>query len=163
MMQLLAPAFDSTLVGELAQHALELNTAGILQTEGARDLAGPDFALSRADEGKKLLLRRKSGTMFAGMFDQRNVQAETLTAFKVRIAVPFRYSAACPPIFFLAFGVVVAVLAGLAGALRAGVRRRDDFPPRSALASIRPIASSSVTVSAVLSCGSVAFTPSWLT
>src|SRR6476660_3671829 len=64
--------------------------------------------------------------------------------------------------FFAAGALVVLAFAPLA-ALRGGALRRDREPPASARASIRPTASSSVTVSGVLSPVSVALTPAWLT
>src|SRR4051812_9335157 len=61
--------------------------------------------------------------------------------------------------FFSAGALVVLAFAPLA-ALRGGAFRRErEPPPDSARASIRPTASSSVTVSGVLSPGNVAFTP----
>src|SRR5262249_30358330 len=44
VMQLLAAALDAAFVGELAQHALERGAVGVLQAEGAGDLAGADLA-----------------------------------------------------------------------------------------------------------------------
>ena len=59
MMQLLASLFDRAFVGEIAQHALELGTHGILQPEGASDFAGADFAGVVADEGENVSLGGK--------------------------------------------------------------------------------------------------------
>ena len=44
VVQLLAAALDHAVVGELAQHALERGAVGVLQAEGARDLAHADLA-----------------------------------------------------------------------------------------------------------------------
>jgi hypothetical protein len=44
-------ALDAAFVGEFAQHALELGAVGVLQAEGARDLARADLAGLLADEG----------------------------------------------------------------------------------------------------------------
>ena len=53
MVQLLAALLDAALVGELAQHALERGAVGVLEAEGARDLAGADLAGLLADEGEE--------------------------------------------------------------------------------------------------------------
>ena len=58
MMQLLLALIHAALVGELAQHALELGAVGVLEAEGARDLARADTARLLADEGEDLLLGR---------------------------------------------------------------------------------------------------------
>ncbi len=58
MMQLLLALRDAALVGELAQRALELGAVGVLEPEGARDLARADAARLLADEGEDLLLGR---------------------------------------------------------------------------------------------------------
>jgi hypothetical protein len=50
MMQFLAPALDQSIVGKFAQHALERRAVGILEAEGARDLAGADLAGRLADK-----------------------------------------------------------------------------------------------------------------
>ena len=47
---------DAAFVGKLAQHALELDAAVVLQVEGARDLAGADLAGVLADEGEDFFL-----------------------------------------------------------------------------------------------------------
>ena len=59
VMQLLAPLLDQALVGEVAQHALELGARGVLQAEGAGDLAGADLAGAVPDEGEEVGLGRK--------------------------------------------------------------------------------------------------------
>ncbi len=59
VMQLLAPAFDQARVGKLAQHALEDRAVGILQAEGARDLAGADLTGCLADEGEQVVFGGK--------------------------------------------------------------------------------------------------------
>src|SRR3954447_10883667 len=64
---------------------------------------------------------------------------------------------------FLGAGALVALAFAPLAALRGGAFRREREPPDSARASIRPTASSSVTVSGVLSPGSVALMPAWLT
>ena len=51
LMQLLAAALDAAFVGELAQHLLEPRAVGILEAEGAGDLARADLAGLLADEG----------------------------------------------------------------------------------------------------------------
>src|SRR3954452_15490538 len=50
----MALPLDDTVVGELAQHALELGAIGVLQAELARDLAGPELSgicLDKGDDG----------------------------------------------------------------------------------------------------------------
>jgi hypothetical protein len=42
---------DGAVVGELAQHALELDAIGVLQAELARNFAGPDLSGICLDEG----------------------------------------------------------------------------------------------------------------
>jgi hypothetical protein len=54
-MQLLAATLDAAGVGQLTQHALELDAVGILHAEGACDLAGADLAALRADEGEDVV------------------------------------------------------------------------------------------------------------
>ena len=54
-MQLLVAALDHAGVGELTQHALEGGAIGVLEPEGARDLAGADFAGLLADEGNNVV------------------------------------------------------------------------------------------------------------
>ena len=70
VMQLLAAALDLALVGELAQHALELGAVGILQAEGARDLARADLAGLLADEGEDVVLGGE-GRLADGSFQPR--------------------------------------------------------------------------------------------
>ena len=57
--QLLVAALDNAGVGELAQHALEGGAVGVLEPEGARDLAGADFAGLLADEGNDVVFGRE--------------------------------------------------------------------------------------------------------
>jgi hypothetical protein len=59
MMQLFAPPLDRSFVREFAQHLFEQRTIGILQIEGARNLAGADLSGLGANEGDHLLLGRK--------------------------------------------------------------------------------------------------------
>ena len=73
MMQLLAAALDPAFVGELAQHALERGAVGILHAEGARDLAGADFAGLLADEGEELVLGGK-GRFGLGTFHENAIR-----------------------------------------------------------------------------------------
>ena len=69
MVQLLAALLDRAFVGELAQQALELGAHGVLQAEGARDLAGADFAGVLADEGEEFCLGGEGRVLF-GVFVQ---------------------------------------------------------------------------------------------
>ena len=57
--QLLVAALDNAVVGELAQHALEGGAVGVLEPEGARDLAGADLAGLLADEGNDVVFGRE--------------------------------------------------------------------------------------------------------
>ena len=54
VMQLLAPAFDRARVGEAAHHLAQRRAVGVLQPEGARDLAHAGLAFVRADEGENI-------------------------------------------------------------------------------------------------------------
>ena len=61
VMQLLAVLFDRALVGEFAQHALQVGAQRVLQPEGAGDFAGADFAALIADEGEEFGLGGEGG------------------------------------------------------------------------------------------------------
>ena len=61
VMQLLAAALDAAFVGQFAQHALERGAVGVLQPEGAGDLARADLAGLLADEGEDLFLGGEGG------------------------------------------------------------------------------------------------------
>ena len=69
MMQLLALGFDVSFVGELAQHALELGAAFVLQIESAGDLTRADLAGLVANEGEDVFLAGE-GDLLGLMFDQ---------------------------------------------------------------------------------------------
>ncbi len=58
-MQLLAPLLDDAVVGKLTQHALEGGAIGVLEAEGARDLAGADLAGLLADKRNDVVFGRK--------------------------------------------------------------------------------------------------------
>jgi hypothetical protein len=58
-MQLLVPVLDHAVIGEFTQHALERGAIGVLEAEGARDLAGADFAGLLADKGNDVVFGRK--------------------------------------------------------------------------------------------------------
>ncbi len=60
MMQLLAPALDRAIVGEAAHHLAQRRAVGILQPEGARDLAHAGLAFVRADEGDNVFAGGKA-------------------------------------------------------------------------------------------------------
>ncbi len=70
LVQLLAPGFDVALVGQLAQHALQLDAAVVLQIEGAGDLARADLAGMFVDEGKDLVLAGKRNAVWDGVSNQ---------------------------------------------------------------------------------------------
>jgi hypothetical protein len=53
----LAAPLDLTFVGQLAQHAVERGTVGVLGTEGAGDFARANLAAVLADEGSEFLSR----------------------------------------------------------------------------------------------------------
>jgi hypothetical protein len=55
MVQLLAALLDAALVRKLAQHRLEGGAVGVLQVEGARDLARADLSGLAGDEGEDLV------------------------------------------------------------------------------------------------------------
>ena len=54
-MQLLALAFDPAFVGELPEHGVQARPVGVLQAEGARQLARADPAVLRRDEGEHVV------------------------------------------------------------------------------------------------------------
>jgi hypothetical protein len=58
LVQLLVAALDLAVVGELPEHTLEHSSIGVLQAEGAGDLASADFAGLLADEGEKVVFGR---------------------------------------------------------------------------------------------------------
>ena len=68
VMQLLAARLDRAVVGEVAQHALELGAHGVLEAEGAGDLAGADLAGPLADEGENVSLGGKGGCRLVCLF-----------------------------------------------------------------------------------------------
>ncbi len=70
MMQLFVPLLDRAFVGEFAQHALEFGAHGVLEAEGAGDLAGADFAGPLADEGENVSLGGEGGCSFVLVFVQ---------------------------------------------------------------------------------------------
>ena len=160
---------DVAVVGEFAQHVLELGAVGVLGAEFARDLAGADLAGALADEGEMLLARGEGGSSHGPLIGR-------IRPKKQFWPVVSDYSAACVDLRgALAVGGPFAVSPGrlddalmcraVPGEGRLALRGRacGAGPLRSALASIRAAASSSVIVSGVLSLGSVALTPSWLT
>ena len=55
-MQLLAPIFDLSFVGQFAQDALQPGASLVLQMESACNLARPDFSGSRANKGQQFTL-----------------------------------------------------------------------------------------------------------
>ena len=71
MVQLLAAFLDRAFVGEFAQHALEFGAHGVLQAEGAGDLAGADLAGLLADEGENVSLGGKGGCFFVLLVQNR--------------------------------------------------------------------------------------------
>ena len=90
-----APAFDRALVGEAAHHLAQRRAIGVLQPEGARDLAHAGLAFVRADEGEDIL----SGGKAAGLllFDRFFQGAMRLGAMRrVRQPGAARFSRAKP-------------------------------------------------------------------
>ena len=71
VMQFLAALLDSALVAELAQHALELGAHGVLEAEGAGDLAGADFAGPLAYEGENVSLGGEGRSTFGLLVQNR--------------------------------------------------------------------------------------------
>jgi hypothetical protein len=57
MMQPFAPLIDTAFMGQIAKHALECGTIGVLGAKGACDFANADLAAAFADEGDKFLAR----------------------------------------------------------------------------------------------------------
>jgi hypothetical protein len=55
-MQLFAALLDRAVIGEFAQHGLELGAQGVFESEGASDLAGADLAGALTDEGENVSL-----------------------------------------------------------------------------------------------------------
>ncbi len=68
VMQLLAPRLDRSLVFEAAQHLAERRAVGVLQAEGACDLAHAGLAFMRADEGNDIVAGGKAGGLGSGLF-----------------------------------------------------------------------------------------------
>ena len=68
VVQLLAPLLDFALVGKLAQHLLQRGAVGVLQPEGARDLAHAGLALVRADEGEDVVAGGRGSGLVRGFF-----------------------------------------------------------------------------------------------
>ena len=64
-MQLLAATLNSAFVGKLPEHRLEACAIRILQAEGARKLAGANFALLRRDEGEQVVFGGEARSGFA--------------------------------------------------------------------------------------------------
>ena len=64
LVQLLAAFLDRAFVGQVAQQRFSSRAIGVLQTEGAGDLARADFAGCVADEGEELLAGGKCGVLF---------------------------------------------------------------------------------------------------
>src|SRR5262249_39530379 len=161
-MQLLAPALEPSLFGELAQHVLEVDALVSGNAEGARNLALADPSGSRADERQELRFAGQTAGFVAGLGQEiRRIEAARLplqsAAFRVR--TPFRGAAGA--------GVLPSARDFDPRAFGA-----PDFRARRAarlgaalplFASSNATASSSFTVSGVLSGGSVALTPLWLT
>src|SRR5579862_1414529 len=191
-MQFLVALFDRAFTGELAQHALELGAHGVLEPEGAGDFAGADLAGPRADEGEDVsfggeggrfgLLVQNGNSGVKKTLLERNVVIESglrqpnYSAALVRraglalaattagfLALPATGFVACAADF--ACGAAGGLAAALPdGCLRPAARRPfGELPMAAARASSRTIASSSVTLSGVLSPVSVALTPLWLT
>ena len=71
MVQFLAAFLDRATVGEVAQHALEFGTHGVLEAEGAGDFAGANFAGLLADEGENVSLGGKGGCSFVLLVQNR--------------------------------------------------------------------------------------------
>ena len=164
--------FDMTAFGQLAQHALECGAVGILGAEGARDLAGADIAGALADEGKELLARGQGGSFHRPLIGRVRPK-NTAMARCVGLFGSLRGLAWCfaePRAAWrrLPAGRLDEALMCLRGAGRRALglarpRVRGGAVALGDLASISAAASSSVIVSGVLSLGSVALTPSWLT
>ena len=77
VVQLFVPLLDDTVDGQVAQHALELGAHGVLEAEGAGDLAGADFAGPLADEGENVSLGGEGGCSFGWFVQNRFSCAKT--------------------------------------------------------------------------------------
>ncbi len=53
-MQLFAPFFDRTFVGEFSQQTFEIGAERVFETECASNFAGADFARIVTDEGENV-------------------------------------------------------------------------------------------------------------
>jgi len=67
--QLFTVGLDAAFVGQLTQHALQLDAAVVLQIEGAGDLARADLAGLLGDKGEDFFLAGE-GDLLGMMFDQ---------------------------------------------------------------------------------------------
>ena len=81
LVQLLAALLDRALIGEVAQHALQFGAIGILQTEGARDLARAGFAGMVLDEGEQLLAGGEGMGLVRGAGQDVSVSDQPALAF----------------------------------------------------------------------------------
>ena len=72
VVQFLAALLDRAVVGQFAQQALELGAHGVLEAEGAGDLAGADLAGLLADEGENVSLGGEGGCSL-GWFVQNRI------------------------------------------------------------------------------------------
>jgi len=75
-MQLAASLFETTFIGQVAQQALERDTVGVFEVEGAGDLAGANLAGLLADESEKLVFGRDLRAFFAGGLGQGDIGSE---------------------------------------------------------------------------------------
>src|SRR5580700_11624113 len=168
IVQAFAQTIDLARVGKLAQHAIEGCAVGVLGAKRARDLARANLAAALADKGDKLLAGGQAGVFHLKFFGpliglvRRPISATSKNYSAASVGglrAPGRLPA---PGFFDDALTTRAVPGDGRFALRG--RACGAAPPvRSARASIRAMASSSVTVSGVLSAGKVALTPLWLT
>src|SRR5580704_2782171 len=174
IVQAFAQTIDLSGVGKLAQHAIEGGAVGVLGAKRARDLARANLAAALADKGDKLLAGGQAGVFHLKFFGPRigpirrpiffRQQAKNYSAASVGgLRAPgLRASGRLPAPGFLDDALICRAVPG-DGRLALRGRACGAAPVRSARASIRATASSSVTVSGVLSAGKVALTPLWLT
>src|SRR5579862_4918621 len=171
IVQPFAQTIDLARVGKLAQHAIERGAVGVLGAKRARDLARANLAAALTDKGDKLLAGGQAGVFHLKFFGPligliRRPISATSTNYSAAsvggLRAPGRLPAPAPAPGFFDDALTTRAVPG-DGRLDLRGRACGAEPVRSARASIKATASSSVTVSGVLSAGRVALTPLWLT
>ena len=86
VVQLLAAFLDRAVVGQVAQHALEFGAHGVLEAEGAGDLAGAGFAFVSGNEGEDFSLGGKGRCSF-GRFVQNRFSCAKKALMKENVMI----------------------------------------------------------------------------